>query len=383
MAAPTAEAPTGASVARAFAAHFPDAAAPRLAFAPGRVNLIGDHVDYCGGTVLPMPIEQGTWVAAAANESGMLRAVSVDREPALAFPLDRPPRFPDGHWGRFLHGALAVLEADGAAPTGADVLVTGNIPCGGLSSSASLSVALLLDLDGRGDAGLTGLPLARAAQRIEHEHVGVACGLMDQAAVVLGEAGAALEFHCADATASAVPIPEEEIAILVADSGVPRTLAGSAYNERRDALTRAAELAGIEFTRLATSLQPGTAFGDAELERLARHVTGEQARVEAACAAARAGDWPRFGRLLDASHASLRDDYAVSCPALDRLAEAFRRQPGCFGARLTGAGFGGAVVAAVRPDSVAACLAAVTAGLGADSRGAFRARSRGGARRGE
>ncbi len=383
MAPRTAEAPTRASAARAFAAHFPDAAEPRVVFAPGRVNLIGDHIDYCGGTVLPMPIEQGTWVAAAANDSGGLRAVSLAREPSLAFPLDRPPRFADGHWGRFLQGAAAVLEADGAPLTGADVLVAGNIPCGGLSSSASLSVALLMALDVRDDGGLAGLPLARAAQRIEHEHVGVACGLMDQAAVVLGEPGAALEFSCATLAYRTVPMPEAEIAILVADSGVPRTLAGSAYNERRDTLIRAARLAGADFDRLATILEPGRAFGDPELDQRVRHVTGEQARVEAACAAARAGDWPRFGRLLDASHASLRDDYAVSCPALDRLAEAFRRQPGCYGARLTGAGFGGAVVAAVHPDAADACLAAVTAGLGADSRGVFRARSHGGARRRE
>ncbi|MEQ8858931.1 MAG: galactokinase [Pseudomonadales bacterium] len=365
-----------------FRRRFADASKPVLAFAPGRVNLIGDHIDYCGGSVLPMPIQFGTWVAAAPSARARIRAES-DRQPAVTF--DRAAtEHPPGHWGRFVSGALAVLASENASlPDGFDLFVAGNIPGSGLSSSASLSVALLLALGALGGCRLDGLDLALAAQRIEHQHVGVACGLMDQAAVVLGRPGAALRFDCATRHARSIPMPGAALSIVVADSGVPRSLAASAYNARRQELDRIAGLLGLNPDTLALTLSDAGTLEDATLVRRARHVASEQRRVEAACTAIDAGDWVAFGALLNASHASLRDDYAVSCAELDALAAAFCGQSGCYGARMTGAGFGGAVVAAVDPARVAHVLHTVSAAHGVRFGSAprtFVAVSQGGAR---
>jgi len=233
--------PAQIELSAAFRRRFPASGPVTSAFAPGRVNLIGDHIDYCGGTVLPMPIDQGTWVLAAGNASGEIRAHSDTVGPDVRFPVEDPPTFPSGHWGRFVAGAVAGLTAAGAELRGVDVLIHGNLPGNGLSSSASLSVALLLGLGGVAGRALTGLPLACAAQRIEHEHIGVACGLMDQAVIVLGEPDAALAFDCASDQGRAIPLPADGIAVIVADSGVPRALAASAYNERRRSLQRVAD----------------------------------------------------------------------------------------------------------------------------------------------
>ncbi len=353
------------------------------AFAPGRVNLIGEHIDYCGGTVLPMPIQHGTWAFGARTGRATVRAVTLDGGPAVEIDPAAGPTLPAGHWGRFVIGAVAVANLAGDRPGGLDLCVAGDIPGSGLSSSASLSIALLQVIGRLYGHGSSGLALARAAQRIEHEFVGVDCGLMDQAAIVLGAEHCAVLFDCATDRHRQVPL-DDALAIVVADTGVRRALADSAYNERRSEVERIAARSSVEVSRLAPALAAARPFlDDPLLRRRAAHVASEQARVMQAADALGHRDHNRFGALLNESHASLRDDYQVSCAELDLLAEAFARQPGCHGARMTGGGFGGCVVAAVDADRLSAVIQAATRQY-ADRTGirspTFRARAAGGAR---
>jgi galactokinase len=363
---------------------------PDVFWAPGRVNLIGDHIDYCGGVVLPMSIQFGTTIGARASNDGYLRCVSrnAPTEP-LEMRQDAPPPFPVGSWGRFVTGALAVLSQAGIRVRGgANVFVAGDIPGSGLSSSASLSVGLLFVLAHLAQRTLEPIDLALGAQRIENEYVGVQCGLMDQAAVTLSEPGAALLFDCYDHHHQSIPI-DPAIDILVADTRLARKLVHSQYNARLDETRRAAVLLGVEHAALAR-IDPARfrereeRITDPVVRRRARHVVTEQSRVHVAATALRAGDWQTFGRALNESHASLRDDYEVSCPELDVLAEALRSQPGCYGARMTGAGFGGNCVAlfdaGTAEHAMPAAGAVYRARFGIEPSG-FVAQSRGGVRR--
>jgi galactokinase len=358
--------------------------APTLVFAPGRVNLIGDHVDYCGGLVLPMPIQQGTWVALAPRRDKQIHAESLNVDSIIDFAADELPRYPTGHWGRFITGAISVLDDLPGRLPGLNLLVGGNVPSSGLSSSASLSVALLDALTMLMNTTIDPLQLAQLAQRIEHEHIGVNCGLMDQAVIALGRPDAALLFNCADCSARSIPMHDEACAILIADTGTPRTLAGSAYNERFASMQAIAAQLNVDVLQLASVLDESHQFDDPLLQARARHVLREQQRVAQAALALEGGDYQSFGQLLQRSHASLRDDYDVSSVELNALADAFSSHSGCYGARMTGAGFGGAVVAAVKPDAIDTCCEAVSAdylaATGVETR-IFRARSQGGVRR--
>jgi galactokinase len=363
-------------------------AVPRMCWAPGRVNLLGDHIDYCGGVVLPMPIQFGTAVAAGPRRDHRVRAVSLDASTRLDLPAARDAALPRGHWGRFVLGALAVLEESGCELAGADVLVGGDIPGSGLSSSASLAVALLTALGACARRPLQGLSLALAAQRIEHRYVDVECGLMDQAVIVFGERDRALRFDCFDHRHRSVELPEG-LAVVVFDTGRARQLAHSAYNERLAETAAAASSLGIAREQLAR-LEPGRRqallerLRDPVLLRRARHVVGEAERVDAACVALAAADLTEFGRLLRSSHVSLRDDYAVSCAELDALTGTLNDTAGCYGARMTGAGFGGCVVAAVDPKRIADVTAAAERDYGRQFGAVpqwFVARSVGGVRR--
>src|SRR5262245_244959 len=333
-----------AEVAERFRREF--GAAPQLSWVPGRVNLIGDHVDYCGGAVLPMPIQFGTTIAVRATSSKRVRCISTNRpeEPVEVRCDAAPTELPAGTWGRFVAGAIAELADAGIRVAGADVVVAGDIPGSGLSSSASLSVALLFALARCAGRTLEPIELALAAQRIEHRHVGVQCGLMDQAAVVLAPAGGALWFDCFDRRHRSVSI-DDTIEVLVVDTRRERHLVDSQYNARLRETARAAEQLGTERARLgrlaardfATNV---AAIDDPVVAKRARHVVSESARVAATIDALADRDWKRAGELLDSSHASLRDDFEVSCAELDELAALLRGEAECYGARMTGAGFG-------------------------------------------
>ena len=325
----------------------PGGAAPLNAYAPGRVNLIGDHTDYTGGLVLPMALGMGTTVRFVEDPASRVLELVSDDEPGrasvelpVAGGLDLAGVEPA--WARVAVAVAALVPP----PTGGAVRVSTTLPIGaGLSSSSALSVALAFAF------GVDALPVVEAAQlcrTAEERATGVPVGIMDQLVAIAGRAGNALLIDCAALTWDHVPIPEDA-QVLVAHCGRPRLLAGSAYAERR----AECEAAAAEIGPLATAVPADVArIGDPVLRRRARHVVSENARVTASADAFRAGDLRSVGSLMTESHRSLAEDFEVSTPALDDLVERLRRLPGVYGARLTGAGFGGCAVAVAERDAL-------------------------------
>jgi galactokinase len=324
---------------------------------------MGDHTDYNEGFVLPMAIDRFC-VVAARPAAHKVQARSLDEDQAV------------GDWRRYVTAVEAALAARGRPPVGIDAVVASEVPIGsGLASSAALEVACAVALC---DAAAWELPpreLALACRDAEEAATGVPCGIMDQLASAAGHDGSALLIDCRSVDYAPVEIPRD-VAVLVVHSGLPRRLEQSAYTERRRACEATAVALGLRALRDATAEQV------AEIPH-ARHVVAENARVLAAAEALARGDLPELGRLFVESHVSLRDDFAVSTPELDALVEELVAA-GAVGARLTGAGFGGCVVAVVAADRVEDVAAAATAryrqrtGLSPD---AFVCRAVGGARR--
>ncbi|MCC6188802.1 MAG: galactokinase [Anaerolineales bacterium] len=337
--------------------------------APGRVNLLGEHVDYNDGWVLPAAIDRAAYLAARAAPEPVVSLAAPDLEASAAFRLseldaeDDPaaganPRLdaigrPLARWAWYPAGVAWALRRHGLRVVGLEAALTSTVPRGaGLSSSAAVEVAFAAAWQRLGGWELPPLELARLCQRAENRYVGVASGLMDQFASICGRAGHALLLDCRTLDWQPVPLPAG-VSIVVADSGVRREIARSEYNTRRAQCQVA--LAGLrqamgnpglralrdvsveDFNRYAPALDPLVA-------RRARHVVEECARTRAAAGLLRAGRVADFGALMNECHASLRDMYEVSCLELDALAEAAQRIEGCFGARLTGAGFGGCTV---------------------------------------
>ncbi len=318
------------------------------AHAPGRVNLIGDHTDYTGGFVLPMAIGLGTTVE-IRRHGDRVELVSADEPLAAIVPLDVaaddvPLLAPS--WARYVGGVVSALRPS----TGGTGTVRSNLPIGaGLSSSSSLTVAVALALGYRGRP----VEVARVCQRAEQMGSGVPGGIMDQLCSAAGVAGHALLIDCDSLDITPVPLPAGA-EVVVLHSGQARYLPGSAYADRRRDCDRATALVGP--LRQATEAD-AAAIEDPILRRRARHVVTENARVRAAAAALAAGDLASAGRLMTESHASLRQDFEVSTPALDALVERLVAHPGVAGARLTGAGFGGCVVALVEQGAAASAAA--------------------------
>ncbi|MFP5255017.1 MAG: galactokinase [Acidimicrobiia bacterium] len=304
------------------------------AFAPGRVNLMGDHTDHTGGLVLPMAVDLGTTVVAVTGgDEVVLRSEWAGDEVRL--PIDvTDPAAVQPTWGRYVAGVVAELRpAAGLVGTVATTLPVG----AGLSSSAALELAVALALG----ADPEPVPIALACQRAEQRASGVPCGIMDQLASAAGVAGHALRIDCHDLSLRPVPFPEG-IGVWVVHSGQERSLAGSSYAERAAACQRAEATVGP--LRGAT-LDALGAIDDAVVRRRARHVVSENGRVDALVDALATHDRTALAEVMAASHASLRDDFEVSTPALDALVDQLVATPGVLGARLTGAGFGGCVVA--------------------------------------
>lgn len=341
--------------------------------APGRVNLIGEHTDYNAGLVLPCAIDRGVAAVAAPRDDGRLRVHSAAL--AASGEIDPAQPLPEG-WLRYVAAVAAAFREAGLPVPGLDVALASDLPReSGLSSSAALEVALATLLDAAAGLGLDAATRAQLAWRAETGFAGVPCGRMDQMASALGRRDHALRIDCRDLTTRLVPLPGARVRLLVADSGVRRRLAAGGYARRREecerALAQARErglaAAGARTWRdvpaerlpaLASRLDPVYA-------RRARHVLGENARVEAFCAALAASDLARAGALLREGHASLRDDFEVSVPELDALCEIADAAPGCFGSRLTGAGFGGCTLHLVDPARAGAVAEALRAGFAA------------------
>ncbi len=332
-----------------------------LVRAPGRVNLIGEHTDTSDGFVLPMAIDREIRVALTPRDDATVRLVALDVDEEATFEADAPHE-KDG-WAAYAHGVAWALAEAGHELRGFDGTFTGDVPRGaGLSSSAALELALA-----RAFAEASGLAwdpraMAVACRRAENAWVGVASGIMDQLIGACGEAGSALLIDCRDLSTETVPLPDGT-RVVILDTGTRRGLVGSAYNERRaqvDAAARALDVGVLRDVDPAT-FEARAHELDPVVRRRARHVVLENARVLRAADAMRRGDAAEMGRLMDASHASLRDDFEVSGPALDAMTEIAQAQPGCHGARMTGAGFAGCCVALVAEEAVDAFVSEVEA----------------------
>ncbi|HEX6059713.1 MAG TPA: galactokinase [Gemmatimonadaceae bacterium] len=338
---------TRARVARAFAERFGGPPA-YVARAPGRVNLIGDHTDYNDGFVLPMAIDRAVWIAARRRADRRVVVRSLDFDAEADFDLDAPAVRGEG-WVEYVRGVAWSLAEAGHALCGWEGVAAGDVPLGaGLSSSAALELATARAFDGACPLGWEPAAMARLAQRAENEWVGVNCGIMDQLISAAGAEGHALLIDCRSLETRPVPMPSG-VSVVVLDTATRRGLVDSAYNERRAQCERAAAFFGVPALRDVDerAFEHRAAGLDPIIARRARHVVTENARTLAAAAALERADAPALGKLMNESHASLRDDFAVSRMELDAMVFLALGHAGCYGARMTGAGFGGCAVALV------------------------------------
>jgi len=309
--------------------------------APGRINLLGGHTDYNHGLALPAAIDRHVVLALSPREDGRVRIWSEDFSEGLEFCIGEAPS-PESLWQRYVLGALSVFPED--PPSGFDAYFTGDVPLGsGLSSSAALLVAWMNAMRTWTGSDLDDLAICALCQKVEHLHLGVQCGLLDPIGSLCPQPGAVMRVDFSDLSLRNVNAPMDGLSWVVLHTGVHRSLAASAYGQRVEecaseiaALREAHE--GVETVRdLSLSMVQGTSVG----QRRLRHVLAENSRVESGVAALEAGRPEELGGLLLAAHASLRDDYQVSCIELDTLVEIAASKPGCLGGRMMGGGFGG------------------------------------------
>jgi galactokinase len=325
-----------------------------LVRAPGRVNLIGEHTDYNDGFVLPLAIDRATWIALRARNDTTVRLHSLEQKEMCEFKVANLEKGRSGWWGEYPTGVAWSLGEEGYKLRGWEGVSACDVPMGaGLSSSASFELAVA-----RAFAAVSGFAwepvrMARLCQKAENQWVGVKCGIMDQMISAIGRKDHALLIDCRDLSSQAVPLPAGA-SVVVMDTRTRRQLVESAYNERRRQCEAAAEFFGVLALR-DVSLDDFRSRGahlDEVTRRRARHVITENDRTRCAAQAMKHGDAKLLGHLLDQSHASLRDDFEVSNAQLDLMAALARENAGCFGARMTGGGFGGCAVALVKDDAV-------------------------------
>jgi galactokinase len=313
--------------------------------APGRVNLIGEHTDYSEGFVLPAAIPRETVVEVARSNDRQVRAFSLEVVPVepLAYQLGAEEK--GRGWLDYLQGVTVALRRAGHQIGGFDARISSRVPLGaGLSSSASFEVAVLRALRALFSLPIDDVAIARLGQKVETEFVGAPVGIMDQMAASLADGGSALFLDTRTLGFEKVPLPAEADLVVI-NSGVTHSHAGGEYRTRRAECEEAARLLQVRVLRdLTLADLPRIEALPAPVRQRARHVVTENARVLEAVAALRAGDLPGLGRLLRAAHASLRDDFQVSVPAIDTLVEIADQTEGVLGARLTGGGFGGSIV---------------------------------------
>ena len=358
---------TKGELIRSFYEAFGPGAEPRVFFAGGRVNLIGEHVDYNGGHVLPCALTMGTWGLLRRRADDRLRFYSLNFPQAgvLEGTL-RSVRFHErNQWTNYVLGMLFALGERGIVlNSGFELLIYGNIPNGsGLSSSASLEMVAGEAFRACYDLDVTNVELALLGQRAENGFIGLNSGIMDQFSIALGQEDSAVFLNTGTLSYEYVPVELGDNVILIMNTCKRRTLADSKYNERRSecesalkALQKVLPVKDLASVDLRTfEANKGLIENETERNR-AEHVVYECARTVEACKKLRAGDLISFGRLMDASHDSLRDLYAVSCKELDTLVDEARKRPGVLGARMTGAGFGGCAVAIVNRDAVDAVM---------------------------
>jgi len=333
----------------------------RIFFAPGRVNLIGEHIDYNGGHVLPCALTMGTYALVRQTDEPRVRFYSKNfpETGVITVSYDNLSYRSEHGWANYPKGIIAAFQALSPLETGLDILYDGTIPNGaGLSSSASIELVTAVMLNELFGCGLDQLELVKMSQNVENNYVGVHCGIMDQFAVGMGKQNCAILLNCQTLEYRYLPLMLDDCAIVIANTNKKRGLADSAYNERRSACEAAlaklqnvrniaslAELTSAELDQYAHLLSPLE-------QKRARHAVTENERTLAAAAALEDGDLVRFGELMKQSHMSLRDDYEVTGIELDTLVEAAWAHEGTVGARMTGAGFGGCTVNIVKKDYV-------------------------------
>ncbi|MCX7046156.1 MAG: galactokinase [Candidatus Sumerlaeota bacterium] len=330
--------------------------------APGRVNLIGEHTDYNDGFVLPMAIDRAIWIALRPRRDRKVRIYSVHFNETQTFDLDDLQKG-DHDWVEYVKGVAWALQNMGHALKGWDGAVTGNVPLGaGLSSSAAIEMAVARAFAASSKFRLSKKDMALRGQLAENKWVGVNCGIMDQMVSACGEEGRALLIDCRSLELTHAPLPGGTVVVIL-DTATRRGLEGSAYNERRRQCEEGANLFGVTCLRDVSVEQfEERAFEMSDVaRRRCRHVITENARTLEAVKAMQAGDARAFGQLMNQSHTSLRNDFEVSCPQLDIMADIAQKTPGCFGARMTGAGFGGCAVALVDKAQVEAFVKTVHA----------------------
>jgi galactokinase len=328
-----------------------------LARAPGRVNLIGEHTDYNDGFVLPIAIDRSVYIAAARQADDAINLVALDYDDRVAFSLHDIAFDPDHAWSNYPRGVAWVLQRHGISLCGLEAAISGDVPTGaGLSSSAAIEIASAKTFQALCPFDMPPTDLALAAQEAENHFVGMQCGIMDQFISTMGRRGHALLIDCRSLERRLVPIPEG-CSVLVANTMKKRGLVDSEYNLRRSECEQGVRLLRAHLPNI-TALRDVT---PADMDRYGshlpdiiaarcRHVVSENARTLEGAEALRRGDAEQFGRLMAASHNSLRDDYEVSSPELDHLVELAQSEPGVYGARMTGAGFGGCTVNLVRSE---------------------------------
>ncbi|HPL76729.1 MAG: galactokinase [Paludibacteraceae bacterium] len=330
-------------------------------FAPGRVNLIGEHTDYNGGYVFPCALSFGTYLLIRKNGGNTVRFRSLNQPDAVEVPLEKLTTRLENSWANYLIGVFAQFIKKGVKiDEGFDILIWGDVPTGaGLSSSASLEVVTAYALNDQLGTGYDRTELALMSQKAEHEFALVNCGIMDQFAAAQGKKDHAIFLNCDTLEFDLVPVKLNGIKVLISNTHSPHKLDSGAYNQRVAECKKAveqlnkvrsikylAELTEEEFKKIESAITDETA------KKRARHVVSEVQRTKDAVKALRAGDILQFGKLMNASHVSLRDDYEVTGPELDTMVEEAWKIDGVIGSRMTGGGFGGCTVSLVKDEAI-------------------------------
>ncbi|NPV88025.1 galactokinase [Coprothermobacteraceae bacterium] len=339
---------------------FGEGGAIRVFFAPGRVNLIGDHTDYNGGYVFPIAVELGTYAAMRRRKDRRILLYSANCDDLVEAELGSVSPDAVVRWANYPKGVVKVLLDEGLAIGGFEVVFYGDLPMeAGLSSSASIEVVTALGLSELFDLGLSGSLIAQLCRKAENEFVGVNCGIMDQFASALSKENCALLLKSDTLEFEHIPLPLSGYAVVVTNTNKKRSLADSEYNQRRFECERAlSDLRRVLRVKNLADVTPGEfaiygrLISDEVIRKRARHVVTENHRVLQAVQALRNGNLVRFGELMVQSHSSLKYDFEVSCPELDLLVELALTTEGVLGTRMTGAGFGGCTVSIVKTEAL-------------------------------
>lgn len=318
--------------------------------APGRVNLIGEHTDFNGGFVLPMAIDRYVTIALGAREDKIARIISEDFKDEIVIDINNLAKSENHFWGDYISGSIWILKKNGYNVKGFNCVISGDIPIGaGLSSSAALEMAILRAVSWISKISWDQKEMAKFGQLVENQWIGVNCGIMDQLVSSAGKKGHALLIDCENFSVQPCPVPKE-ISVIILDTATRRNLVDSAYNQRREQCFTAAEIMQISSLRSASMdlLDRNRSRMNDDTSRRAEHVIKENMRVLDAAIAMKENDFRKLGKLIYESHESLRDFFDVSSPALNDIVECSMKEAACFGARMTGAGFGGCAVAIVK-----------------------------------